>query len=601
MRPGYWLLAAAAAAASAVIACGGDAADAGAGRTALPLDALPEAARCEPCHATVVRKWLQHGMADAMGPLPEERLRAAADGAWHDHAASGARYRVEPDESGGWLIAEERILPLPGLPPPRREMELAARIGAGVQDQGFVAVEQGRWFFAPLELAHGKEWIPAPFQLAGGGSGMGFRVTPDCLSCHTDAALPHPFPYHALGEQPVRGISCAACHGDGSAHAADGASPILNPSDLPPARQLDVCARCHLEGDAHVELLPESAPRFAPGADLLARRAVLVAQEPGAAAPFVSQVHRLSLSACFQKSPAMTCTSCHDPHLPPRLQERAALVAACGDCHAGLEHPPGGAAAGQDCVSCHMPQIEPFDLPGARIADHWIRRRPEPPPPGSGFREHEAPDGHWETFRYRASDPPRWSAGEEALLKAMAFADQGRHAEAAPAFDSWSADPAAAPEALARLPMLHFMRGLTMAALQRPAEAESAYRKALSLAPDFAEARLNLGWLLIERGAHDEALTEAQTLARAHPAADAPALLAAAAHDAAGRPNESMQELQRSLQAYGAQPAVLQRLGRAAAAGGDIALARRALLAAWSLDPRLPGLAEEVRAILAQR
>jgi len=596
-----WVLVlAAAAAASAALACGRDAAEADPGRSALALAALPEAARCEPCHATVVRKWLQHGMADAMGPLPEDRLRAAADGAWHDHAASGARHRVEPGEGDGWIIAEERILPPPGLPPPRREMQLQARIGAGVQDQSFVAVEQGRWFFAPLELAHGRDWIPSPFQLTGGGSGLGFRLTPDCLSCHTEAELPHPFPFHALGDLPVRGISCAACHGDGSAHAADGAASILNPSDLPPARQLDLCARCHLEGDAHVELLPESAPRFAPGADLLARRAVLVARDPGAEAPFVSQVHRLSLSACFRQSPDMTCTSCHDPHLPPRLQERAALVAACGDCHAGLAHPPGGAAAGQDCVSCHMPQIEPFDLPGARIADHWIRRQPEPRPP-AGFREHESPEGNWETFRYRAGDPPRWSAGEQELLRAMALADQGRHAEAAPAFESWSTESASATGPLARLPMLHFMRGLTMAALQRPADAEPAYRMALSLAPDFAEARLNLGWLLIERGAHAEALTEAQTLARAHPAADAPALLAAAAHDAAGRPNEAMQELQRSLQAYGAQPAVLQRLGRAAAAANDFALARRALLAAWSLDPRLPGLAEEVRAILARR
>lgn len=600
MRPWAWVFVAAAAG-TAFFACGGREARALKEVPGLPLSTLPEAAICAKCHPTVVRKWLEHGMADAMGPLEPDRLLAEPDSVWQNHPPSGARYRVEEAAGGGWKIAEERIAPVPGLPPPRREMQLRARIGAGVQDMSFVAVEQGRWFFAPLEHTRAHGWTASPFQLAGTGAGLGFRVTPDCLSCHTEAPLPHPFPFHALGEFPLRGISCAACHGDSSQHAKDGVSPILNPSDLPPARQLDLCARCHLEGDAHIEMLPESAPPFLPGADLLARRAVLVSRAPGAAAPFVSQVQRLSLSACFRASPEMTCTSCHDPHSPPRRQTRAGLAAACSDCHRDLSHPPVNAASDQDCVTCHMPSIEPMDLPGARMADHWIRRRPEAQAPHGGFQEHEAPDGNWEPFRYRSSDPARWSEAEQVVLRSMALASLGRHAEALPGFEAWQKAPPVLVSPLTRLPMFHFMRGLTLTALQQPVEATAAYRSALRLAPDFAEARLNLGWLLVEQGAWDEALVEAQTLSLAFPAADGPWLLAAGAHAAAHRDSEAMSAIQKSLQAFGAQAPVLQRLGRAAAAAGDAGLALRALLAAWSLDPNLPGLAAELRASLSER
>jgi Flp pilus assembly protein TadD len=598
MRVWAWVIAAAGVS-TLIVACGGEHAPETGSLAGPAPGALPEVEVCAACHPVVARQWLQHGMADAMGPLEPDRLTATPDSAWHDHPPSGARYRIESPQPQSWIVAEERMNPAPGLPPPRREMNLRARIGAGVQDLSFVAVEQGRWYFAPLEHSRTHGWTESPFQQAGTGSGLNFRITPDCLSCHTEAALPHPFPFHALGELPLRGISCAACHGDVSRHAADGTSPILNPFDLPPARQLDLCARCHLEGDAHIELLPESAPAFQPGADLLARRAVLVPAASGDEAPFVSQVQRLSLSACFRASPEMTCTSCHNPHLPLRLEERAARSAGCLDCHRELAHPPIN-AYDADCVECHMPEIEPLDLPGARIRDHWIRRSPDAPPADGGFRENEALDASWELFRYRASDPPRWTETEQNVLRAMALASQGRHAEAASGFAHWQESPTPA-SMLARLPMLQFMRGLTLTALDRKSEAEAAYRAALALAPEFAEARLNLGWLLIERGAAADALIEADSLRLAHRGAESPWLLKAAAHAVAGRNAEAMQALEGSLQAYGAQPAVLQRLSRAAAAAGDAALARRALLAAWSLDPRLPGLEAELRALLTTR
>jgi tetratricopeptide (TPR) repeat protein len=245
-----------------------------------------------------------------------------------------------------------------------------------------------------------------------------------------------------------------------------------------------------------------------------------------------------------------------------------------------------------------MPTIEPFDLPGARIADHWIRRRPPPRAAAGSFREHEAPGGDWAVFRYREQDPLRWSVAELTALRAMAIVQQGHAAEAAPLFEEWDRSPAAQSGALARLPMLALLRGVALASTGDPRGAATAYRRALLLDPEFVEAQLNLATALVEAGDSEAALAEVEPLLRNHPQADAPWLVAAAAHAEANRQAEALVQLQKSLAAFSAQPLALQRLGRAAAAAGETALARRALLGAWSLDPRLPGLAAEVRTIL---
>ncbi len=597
---GFLVLGLTLAGACTLLACGHDAESPAQTASLLPvaLDRLPEAAQCSECHPVVVGKWLRHGMADALGEIEVGRTAAAPSKTWVEHAASGLRYRVEADPSGAWILAQELVTLVPGLPPPRREIPLRARIGAGVQDTAFAAVEQGRWFFSPLEFMRGAGWVHAPFQQIGNGSGLNFRITADCLGCHTDAALPHPFPAHDLQDLPLRGISCAACHGDASAHlrrmrgaesVRDGEDfGVLNPSDLPAARQLDLCARCHLEGDALLDLQPPPSAPWKPGEDLLARRAVLVARDPGPQPAFVSQVQRLTLSACFRGSPEMSCTTCHDPHLPPRLQPRERQISACMECHAELQHPSLDAAATtRDCIACHMPQVEPFDLPGARIADHWIRKQPVPIVGSNEFREHESPEGNWETFHYRDGDPSSLTPRGLEFLRAMALAE---HDSTAPVADTQTLPTA--PDGFPPSALLAQARAL--AAAGRVEEAITAYEEVLTRDRGQAEAELNRGWLLLGRDQTTEALATAKKLRAAHPRADSPSLLEAAAYSALGQEDSARDALMRSLQSFGAQPLPLQRLGQAALAAGDRAFARRALFGAWSLEPSLPGLVEDL-------
>jgi hypothetical protein len=89
----------------------------------------------------------------------------------------------------------------------------------------------------------------------------------------------------------------------------------------------------------------------------------------------------LARSACYLKSGALSCTTCHDPHTDadpvPAHTDRI-----CLNCHAG----PGKftaptSAQGQvcpvnarsGCTSCHMPRQAISGIPYARFTQHWIK------------------------------------------------------------------------------------------------------------------------------------------------------------------------------------------------------------------------------------
>jgi predicted O-linked N-acetylglucosamine transferase (SPINDLY family) len=65
-----------------------------------------------------------------------------------------------------------------------------------------------------------------------------------------------------------------------------------------------------------------------------------------------------------------------------------------------------------------------------------------------------------------------------------------------------------------------FNLGTLLGSLQRPAEAEVAYRQALALQPDFPHARLNLGHLFERQGRHELALAEWRAVIDSHAARD---------------------------------------------------------------------------------
>ena len=598
-----------AAALSIALACGG-------GKDATPpLPAYPPfaevrgpvpdgVAECTGCHAQIVRDWLSNGMSDTLGPLPA----ALADqvlGDAVDSERGGFHYRIAAVESG--LRIEQRRA-RDGSATHERSQELIWRIGAGVAAYSLIARENGRWYFAPLEFFRDHGWVLAPAEQRPQPAGLGRPITSECLSCHTTEALPEVYPLHDLQDLRPTGLDCSACHGDPDAHLRkmrlptdqvpyDGDPEILDPAALPVPRQLDICARCHLQGDARIELAPDGSPPFRPGDDLFARRAVFVAANPDDDFGFVSQVERLALSACFQQSPSMSCTTCHDPHQPSRLMERQKLVAACTACHPGDPHPQPVRDRGRDCIDCHMRRSQPFDLGHVEIHDHWIRREPPPAQHDLPIRELETTDGQLAEFRYRESDAGRRTPRESAALHAMALTHLGEAPHALARFGELPppGDPAAVlpspqegPWPVLALPMLHFLRGRALAENGDAVQAMQAYRDALRLDPSLPEAQVNLAWLLARQGRLDAVPPIAEKLAREHPRSATPWNLLAFVAAERNHTDAAVQAFRRSLEREPQQAAVWRALGQAHLLRGEGDEARRCFTRAAALDPDLP-------------
>ena len=114
------------------------------------------------------------------------------------------------------------------------------------------------------------------------------------------------------------------------------------------------------------------------------------------------------------------------------------------------------------------------------------------------------------------------------------------------------------------LPMRHvacFNLGTLLGALNRPADAEVAYRQAVGYQPDFPHARLNLGHLLERAGRHDDALVEWRAVVNA----GVPADLKVHAWNNTGRLLETLRRypeaeaaLRQSLLLDACQPSVIQ-------------------------------------------
>jgi tetratricopeptide (TPR) repeat protein len=220
-----------------------------------------------------------------------------------------------------------------------------------------------------------------------------------CITCHN--ALPDysEFTQAHFAEMPL-GISCERCHGPASGHVeaqldgfASAELGVVNPADLDRGRQLAVCQQCHLAGTI-VWMEGEGPDTFRPGQQLSENRVVYASREQiedPASFGIASHAERLARSACFDQT-QMTCTTCHDPHVPVAEMEPNHFNAVCQTCHAPdamttlaahAATPP--AELTQTCTSCHLQRAGTSDIPHVTFTDHWIRRTlPDAPPPAPG-------------------------------------------------------------------------------------------------------------------------------------------------------------------------------------------------------------------------
>ena len=266
-------------------------------------------------------------------------------------------------------------------------------IGSGRKGQTYIYWGKGdRLFQLPVSYwTELNSWVNSP-GYDDKFANFSRPVLPRCLECHASVfeSLPDPnIANHYRKSDYVLGISCERCHGPGGEHAAlnlaKDAKPtgqaIVNPAKLSRDRQLGLCSLCH--GGLGVAKAP--AFSYVVGKRLEDFIRLELPNPDEAVDVHGSQVALLERSRCF-KSSTMTCSTCHNVHLPQR--DVKDFSGRCLTCHkvqsCGLYPKRGQRIAGK-CVDCHLPnqssnvivsshdgvQIKP------RVRNHWIKVYPE--------------------------------------------------------------------------------------------------------------------------------------------------------------------------------------------------------------------------------
>lgn len=557
-------------------------------RNARPDAAYTGDATCALCHKEIVDSFAGHGMARSFALADRADVRGdwGGRGAVH-HDPSGYTYTMLLRD-GRHTIVESRADDA-GREIHRVEKEVDAVIGSGDTDQGFLYEESGGWYLLPIEwYAKKKIWDMAPGFDGADQERWTRRLLPGCLGCHASHPAYIAESGNRYAEPMPAAIGCERCHGPGALHAdarmsggsgvrADGLdSTIVNPARLERARQLDVCAQCHLQGDVRRPRPGCGDFDFRPALRLDDFRITHVpVREDTLAFGFVRHMERLVQSRCFRESDSMTCTTCHNPHETSRGREAAHWIEKCLGCHAASDCPEtahGGLSMSGDCVGCHMRRSEPYDLRHVTITDHWIRRTVEPPSSFAVTRtiaRDDVPLARFDGLGAVADTSPHDVAelgmshvairqdrtgvallerattegvkrAEAFLQLAIGLRSLGRRDEALAALDEAARCGPESAEGAFRL-------GQTALAAGRSAQAASAFRAGLAV---YAEDPLAWANLAIALGASDSlesALDAAQRAVALHPGSDAAQRVLGRTLVALGRAQEAEAPLREAL------------------------------------------------------
>ncbi|MFO7558570.1 MAG: multiheme c-type cytochrome [Desulfobacterales bacterium] len=190
-----------------------------------------------------------------------------------------------------------------------------------------------------------------------------------CAGCHTTGVDLEKRTFQELG------VSCEACHGKGSWHAAlpktalfEKRQTIVNPAKLTMGVAVQICGSCHNRGEATMN--PEAAwpVGYEPG-EALERYYKSTSFASGDiknvyANEFSKGHHQqyIDWSLSQHAKEGVTCTSCHYVHqigLPPtRSQTMFAGSKQCFECHVMVNKLSAhNIHSFANCIGCHMPRI----------------------------------------------------------------------------------------------------------------------------------------------------------------------------------------------------------------------------------------------------
>lgn len=364
--------------------------------------------QCRSCHNEIYETFIQTGMGQSFDHATEEKSVAhfGSESIIYDKYSNF--YYQSYFRDSVMYIREFR---LDGKDTTYSRTEKVEYIvGSGQHTNSHMYSVNGFFFQMPMTYYAQKEhWDLPPGFEDGYNSRFSRKIGLECMSCHNS------LPDFVKGsenkyESVPNGIGCERCHGPGSIHVTDKLAnnkvdtskyidyTIVNPGKLSPELQFDVCQRCHLQGNAVLKT-GKSFYDFRPGMELNTVMTVFMPKYEGAEDQFIMASHaeRLKMSPCFLETEknrvsttdslrpyknAMTCVTCHNPHVSVKETGDATFNAKCQDCHEKgksklvkcTEDPVKIAAAENNCVTCHMPSTGAIDIPHVTVHDHYIRR-----------------------------------------------------------------------------------------------------------------------------------------------------------------------------------------------------------------------------------
>ncbi len=289
-----------------------------------------------------------------------------------------------------------------------REEKISHIIGSGQHTNSHFWQDMGYVYQAPLTYysQKGKWDLPPGFEV--NNTSFHRKIDVECMSCHNGIPKVNSNSINFFEKIPL-GIDCERCHGPGELHVNQKRNGILvntkkeadrtivNPKRLPYSLQIDICQRCHLQGN-NVLKPGKQFTDFRPGMKLSDVFEIYMPKYSNNDY-FVMAGHsdRFQKSACFIASNKgnneiynpqinFTCINCHDPHVSVKKTKIQSFNNQCSSCHTpnsvksklnSCKLNPSQQLHKNGCVGCHMPASGSEDIPHVLVHDHKIQRPPK--------------------------------------------------------------------------------------------------------------------------------------------------------------------------------------------------------------------------------
>ena len=357
---------------------------------------------CKGCHSDKHATFIETGMGMSFHKAERQYSKADFSGIKPVYDKKLDLYYYPYWENNSLYIQEFRLQGRDTIH--NRREKITHIVGSGQHTNSHFWTDGEHLYQAPLTFYTQKGIWDLPPGYEEFNTRFNRKIDIECMSCHTGMPKTKEGSVNIFETLPL-GIDCERCHGPGSLHVKDKSNglivdtrkqtdwSIVNPKRLHWKLQVDICQRCHLQGN-NVLKPGKKFTDFRPGMHLDSVFTVYMPSYQGNTS-FVMAGHaeRFQMSACFKGSNKgnlnqynaninFTCINCHNPHVSVKKTNQDRFNQTCVSCHQpktkksnhqGCSLSP-TVRGNRTCVNCHMPSSDTRDIPHVSIHDHYISK-----------------------------------------------------------------------------------------------------------------------------------------------------------------------------------------------------------------------------------